>query len=116
MKKRTAITISVFACIILSTGLLVAAAGFTGTWNTAWGPVKMTQTGAKVEGTYGGTFPGRLKGTVSGSRLAFEWIGDNGEQGRGIFILADDGNSFVGTWGSGVSDSDGGPWNGTRVK
>ena len=116
MKKRTVVAISVFACVILSAGLLLAEASFTGTWNTAWGPVELTQTGSKVEGTYGGKFPGRLHGAVRGSKLTFEWIGDNGERGKGVFVLSDDGAGFVGTWGSGASDSNGGPWNGTRVK
>lgn len=116
MKKSAVITISVMASIILSAGLLFAAGSFTGNWNTAWGPVKMTQTGTKVVGTYGGKFPGRLQGSVNGRKLTFEWIGDNGEQGRGAFVLSDDGNSFVGTWGSGTSDSNGGAWNGTRVR
>lgn len=116
MKKGEVITISAFTSIILSAGLLFAAAGFTGTWNTAWGPVEMRQTGAKVVGTYAGKFPGRLEGAVEGRTLAFEWIGDNGERGRGAFVLSDDGNSFTGTWGSGASTTNGGPWNGTRVK
>lgn len=116
MKKSAFIVISVFASVVLSAGLLLAEASFTGTWNTAWGPVEMKQTGARVEGTYGGKFPGRLQGSVEGRKLSFEWIGDNGEQGKGVFVLSDDGTSFVGTWGSGASDSNGGPWNGARVK
>lgn len=115
MKKGLHVAVLSLAAVITAAGVVLAAASFTGTWNTAWGPIKMTQTGDQVMGVYGGRFPGRLFGTVSGNRFEFQWIGDNGEKGRGVFVLAPDGNSFTGTWGSGESASNGGEWNGTRV-
>ncbi|MBP7738889.1 MAG: hypothetical protein KA369_23165 [Spirochaetes bacterium] len=116
MNKKTVVATGFFAVIILAAGMLFAAASFTGTWSTAWGPLTMTQTEDKVVGSYGGSAPGRLNGIVKDNKLFYNWIGNNGEKGRGVFYLSADGNSFTGTWGSGASATSGGAWNGKRIK
>ncbi len=116
MKRKAVIALCVIATIILTAGMLLAAGNFTGTWNTAWGPLKMTQTGDKVVGTYGGPYPGKLQGVVKGNRLIYSWMGDHGAGGRGYFVLSADGNSFTGMWGRGNSPKNGGEWNGQRTE
>ncbi len=111
-------------CIILFTMAILVTAiageskrpGFTGRWNTNWGPMEMTQKGSKVMGHYTGQFEGIIDGTVSGNRLSFTWSQPNGEHGKGYFILSGDGNSIDGAWGMNDSESDGGSWTGTRTE
>ncbi len=91
-----------------------AAATFSGTWDTPWGPVAMTQSGTEVSGSYTGPFTGTLQGTVTGNVLDATWVQTNGERGKARLSLASDGSRFTGTWGGGSSATNGGPWNGTR--
>ena len=101
---------------VMCTTASVAAknVGFTGKWQTAWGPVTLTQSKNIVKGTYTGSFSGVIEGTVKGKRLSFKWTQPNGEWGRGYFNLSPDGKSFTGRWGGYDSDTAGGEWNGKK--
>jgi hypothetical protein len=115
MYRKEVVAAGLFAAIILTAGMLLAAVDYTGTWSTEWGPLTMTQTDNKVSGDYGGSYPGTLKGVVKGNTLIYAWYNKNGDKGRGVFRISADGNSFTGTWGRRNSTTDGGPWNGKRV-
>lgn len=91
-----------------------AAASFAGSWDTAWGKVTLTQTGGAVAGQYVGQFTGNVSGQVEGNVATLTWTQTNGENGRAKFTLSADGQRFTGTWGSGASATNGGPWNGKR--
>src|SRR5579883_282912 len=99
---------------LTGSGTASSAANFTGQWNTDFGPMSLTQTGASVTGTYP-NFNGTISGTVTGNVLNANWS-DNTGTGTLRFTQSVDGNSFTGTWtrltGSG---NPGGTWNGTRV-
>ncbi len=87
---------------------------FTGSWDTNWGTVELTQIDAKVTGSYSGPFNGTIEGDVMGSALSFKWFQPNGQWGKGVFTLGADGNSFTGSWGTGEAEpSD--DWSGTRA-
>jgi hypothetical protein len=75
---------------------------WSGTWDTEFGRMTLTQSGSSVEGTY--TYDdGHLTGTVSGNVLNGRWdeaptrTGPD-DAGPLQFTLSSDGRSFTGTW------------------
>ncbi len=72
---------------------------FGGLWQGKAGPIRLTQDGEKVRGTYswGGT-PGTIEGTAKGGKLTFKYTESTGVKGDGTFTLTDDKGSFAGTW------------------
>jgi hypothetical protein len=91
-----------------------AGSSFAGTWDTDWGSLTLRQDGTNVIGEYSGQFTGTIEGTVVDGSLKYTWKQTNGEQGSGVFRLADDGNSIRGTWGT-KDSADGGEWTGKRL-
>jgi hypothetical protein len=91
-----------------------AGSSFAGTWDTDWGSLTLRQDGTNVIGEYSGQFTGTIEGTVVDGSLKYTWKQTNGEQGSGVFRLADDGNSIRGTWGT-KDSADGGEWTGRRA-
>lgn len=79
----------------------------TGTYNGTWGAMQLQQSGAHVTGAYAFR-DGKIDGTVDGNTLRFTWQGDAGS-GRGVLVRSSDG-TFVGSWGNGDNDHDGGVW------
>jgi hypothetical protein len=103
-------------CVILLAAVAVSAGpSFSGSWDTNWGRIEMTQHGNKVMGHYTGQFSGIIDGTVTGSRLNFTWSQPNGQYGKGYFDISSDGSTINGSWGVEESDSNGGSWSGTRA-
>ena len=92
-----------------------------GKWLTTYGKMTLESDGNRVTGAYfygDASHPvvGQIRnGNVEGQRLGFAWdeIGGAGA-GSGTFTLADDGQSFAGTWGYGADSEGGGLWTGTR--
>lgn len=102
-------------------------ATFTGTWDTSYGKMTLTQSGNQVNGSYdykgGSTIEGAIDATSG--MLHFKWQeptidGVPGRHGIGKFKLSSDGNSFIGDWNYILSDGksigNGGGWSGKRVK
>jgi hypothetical protein len=94
-------------------------ANFAGTWETTTGQnskytMTLQQTGDKVSGTYT-PGDGKIDGAVVGKVLRFKWS-QTGSSGSGRYVMADDGQSFGGTWNTGTDPDDpsSGVWNGTR--
>ena len=85
--------------------------GFTGTWDTTFGPVTIIMKGKKATGSY---YDGKatLQGTVEGNRLTFNYQ-EAAEGGEGEFTLSDDGKSFNGKYRV-VGTKKWIEWNGTR--
>jgi hypothetical protein len=91
---------------------------WTGNWNTSYGEMTLTQSGAQVTGNYI-LDDGHVTGTVSGNVLTGRWdeaptrTGPN-DAGPLRFTMAADGESFTGVWGY---DGEGGTtshtWDGT---
>ncbi|WP_156938209.1 hypothetical protein [Mesorhizobium sp. WSM3626] len=98
-----------------------AAAGFSGRWaanadNIAYS-FSLKQKGNSVSGNYQGAdgSAGNISGKMSGNILRFSWVQKDGARGSGKFVLADDGQSFDGTYNfSNNPDAVEGSWNGTR--
>ncbi|HEX6705592.1 MAG TPA: hypothetical protein VF169_12590 [Albitalea sp.] len=94
-------------------------AQFGGSWDTKWGDgqavLDLIQTGAEVTGTYAGTSQGKVTGRIAGKVLTGRWTGSAPDD-KGGFVLnfSADGKSFTGTWGTGTSRNNGGPWVGAR--
>lgn len=86
-------------------------AWFAGSWTTNYGPLRLDQTGANVEGTYTDTAVGGLQGSLSGKvagpTLTFHWI-EGKLSGDALFTLCSDAASFAGGY-------DKYPWSGTIV-
>ena len=89
-----------------------------GEWDSAYGPVSISQTGDEVRGCfYRGA--GQMEGTVSGQTWEGTWDEPAaGNNGTFSFRLSEDGNSWVGGWDYGDVEvsADDGSWNGTRVE
>lgn len=104
-----------------STASAAAPSGsIAGAWSTRWGTevcsLTLQQSGTTVTGNYTttGAPPGTVNGTLAGNVLTGTW-GDSAGGGGGLALtFSADGRSFTGTWGSGSSTTDGGPWTGTR--
>jgi hypothetical protein len=88
-----------------------SSGAWAGTWDTAFGTMVLQQQGSGITGTYDYK-DGRIEGMVQGAELRGYWVQANA-QGRFVFNLSADGQSFSGTWGYGESTTDGG-WTGTR--
>ncbi len=89
------------------------AVSFTGSWDTNFGVLSMTQSGSAVTGTYSYQ-TGRLSGTVNGNVLSGTWV-ESDDQGTFTFTLSADGRSFDGSWKETSPDpSQSGGWDGTR--
>ncbi|MBK7394974.1 MAG: hypothetical protein IPJ34_01400 [Myxococcales bacterium] len=96
-----------------------AAAHWTGTWTSSYGPLSLTQEGKAVTGTYVYSNPpvqGSVAGEAAGRTLKVLWKEGPGGAGDGeaVFELSEDGKSFSGTW-TGAGGGGGGVWEGTRV-
>jgi hypothetical protein len=93
---------------------------WTGTWETEYGTMQLTQTESKVTGTYGygGSERGKVEGTVSGATLRGTWdartSGGATEFGGIEWVMNADGTSFAGSWAR-EGTTEGGSWNGTRT-
>lgn len=95
------------------------APNFTGTWETDFGKMTLTQSGAKVSGSYdyyGGKIDGEIR---ADGKLYFEWSQTNNKHGKGVFELATGGGSFSGWWdytlSNGQPANNGGGWKGKRI-
>ena len=109
------------AVIPTATGRGTAADTWAGSWSTEFGPLTLTQTGTKVEGSYTHD-SGHVVGTVSGNVFTGRWdeaptrTGPS-DAGAVIFTLQSGGKSFTGRW-----SYDGDPatffttWNGTCTR
>lgn len=86
-----------------------AVADFAGTWDSSFGTLRFTREGELFTGFYTYTPGSRVEGTVEGRVLRgtyFEPSGDGeGVRGRFAFALAEDGQSFRGTWREGLGDA-----------
>ncbi|MGZ3257420.1 MAG: hypothetical protein ACXU68_11690, partial [Croceibacterium sp.] len=95
-------------------------AQFGSSWNTKWGDgqqdvLDLIQIGAEVTGAYAGTSQGKVTGRMAGKVLTGNWTGSApGDNGGFVLNFSADGKSFSGTWGTGTSRNNGGPWVGTR--
>lgn len=78
-------------------GAPAATPSYAGDWLTTWGPMKLTQNGNAVDGTYGAAAVASIKGTVTGGKLTFTYK-EPAAEGEGWFELADGGASFSGKW------------------
>lgn len=86
---------------------------WTGSWDSNWGVIELTQNGDKVTGTYPHD-SGKISGTVSGNTMTGTWSESPSysppkDGGDLVLTIADDGKSFGGNWryGSGTGKWDG---------
>jgi hypothetical protein len=86
---------------------------WTGTWDTTYGNMQLSQSDGSVTGTYE-VDQGTIEGTVQGNKLIGTWHEGEGDAGEFEFTLSPDGNSFVGGWRVNSSE-DWTEWTGTRV-
>ncbi|MEI6293545.1 MAG: hypothetical protein WCP36_07660 [Methanomicrobiales archaeon] len=90
----------------------------TGTWNTDFGKMVITQSGSTVHGEYDHD-AGRLDGTMSGKTLTGRWSESPSYKGPGdaggvVLTISDNCASFTGTWGYDQASSGSG-WSGTKT-
>jgi hypothetical protein len=92
---------------------------FTGTWDTDWGPMTLTQSGNQVTGTYEHD-NGRFTGTVTGSTVRGTWsespsYAPPNDAGDAELTLGSNCKSFSGLWRYGTTGAWGSSasWDGT---
>ena len=90
---------------------------FSGTYDTEFGPLKLTRTGDTVSGSYwweGAGEPSKatVKGTVRGNVLAGRWVQID-DKGTFKFTLSRDGRGFTGSFTTDGNPEGSGEWNGT---
>lgn len=85
---------------------------WTGTWDTRWrgggAALDLRQEGDRVTGEYP-LYGGRVEGTVRGREFEGRWV-EGDRFGRFLFVLSEDGRSFMGRFDSGEW------WTGGRVE
>jgi hypothetical protein len=92
---------------------------WTGTWDTEFGPLRLTQSGNTVSGAYDWD-QGVISGTVSGNVLRGTWNETPSRQpptdaGEVALTMRDDCQSFTGQWRYGSSEAWRTGWFGQRV-
>jgi hypothetical protein len=93
---------------------------WSGTWDSNWGDMTLTQSGNQVTGDYTHD-TGRIVATVSGNTLRGTWseypsYAPPDDAGEFVFTLAADSQSFSGDWRYGSSGSwQMGGWTGTKT-
>jgi hypothetical protein len=113
------VIIFVFVC---TSAVLAQNCNCAGTWNTGWTgqsnsqniSMVLQQSGNTVAGTYDYD-SGRIEGTIEGNLLTGTWT-QSSTSGTFQFQLADDCNSFHGSWRFGSSGGWEGNWVGTRTQ
>ena len=96
---------------------------WSGTWDTSWGMMYLTQSLGKVTGTYDyddGKIEGYISKNLSGDILVGTWseypsYAPPDDAGDIEFIMSSDFNSFTGRWRYGSSGDWYSDWTGTRV-
>jgi len=100
-----------------------AGLNWSGTWDTSWGTMYLTQSLGKVTGTYdyqGGKIEGYISKNLSGNILVGTWSENPSyappdDAGDIEFIMSSDFNSLTGRWRYGSSGGWYSDWTGTRV-
>lgn len=94
---------------------------WVGCWDTDFGGMQLRDNTGQIKGVYAyGSILGLLGETGrDGNHLRMHWTETSDgvtptAGGAALFAMAEDGQSFVGRWGRGSSDSDGGAWTGRR--
>ena len=90
---------------------------YSGSWNTDWGTMQLSQDGSKVTGTYTHD-SGKLLGTLVDGVYVGKWseypsYSEPGDAGDMVFYFTKDCNGFTGNWQYGVHTTGG--WSGTWV-
>ena len=87
----------------------------TGSYSSAWGPVHLEQNGDIIVGAYECCGGGRIEGKIKGDLIRFRWRQPD-DAGSGRWKIKQGGKRLIGTWGSGLSESNGGKWNLKRIR
>jgi hypothetical protein len=112
-------SLAVLAVVSGSSGRALANP-WTGTWDTEWGVMTLTQSGSQVTGTYPHD-TGHIAGTVTGNLLKGRWTElptrkGPSDAGAVELTMSADGKTLTGRWNyAGSPTSWNTNWNGTRV-
>jgi|GEM_PF-924702 len=89
---------------------------FSGSWNSNWGRIELSQEGRNVFGRYEGFRNGSITGTVEGNVLSYRWTQNENEQhGMGWMVMNNAGDELDGRWGYDDDDHQGGYWHARRL-
>lgn len=89
---------------------------FSGSWNSNWGRIELSQEGKNVFGRYEGFRNGSITGTIEGNVLSYRWTQNENEQhGKGWMVISDAGDELDGRWGYDDDDHSGGNWHARRL-
>ncbi|MBR5091313.1 MAG: Ig-like domain-containing protein [Ruminiclostridium sp.] len=116
MKKFTRLFSLLIAAVIAMTAMCISSSAanysWTGTWETNWNDMTLTQSGSTVTGSYAYK-GGKISGTVSGNTLTGTWTQTNAK-GKFKFVMSSDGKSFSGSYGYNDSAPGSSGWDGKR--
>jgi uncharacterized protein (DUF2147 family) len=115
--KKTALVVLLVLLLSTASSAWAAELIWTGTWDTNWGTMKLTQQDNEVTGSYvlndnDNSDNGVIKGIVDGNTLKGTWSDELGK-GEFEFKLMPDKRSFKGYY-----NTDAGPngWDGTKIQ
>jgi hypothetical protein len=85
----------------------IAAEQLSGRWNSNWGAVTLSGTGATVSGTWA---EGGVDGSLAGETLSLRWTHRTGTSGKANLAVGADGKTLSGSWGFDDKDAGEGDW------
>lgn len=85
----------------------IAAEQLSGRWNSNWGAVTLSGTGATVSGTWA---EGGVDGSLAGETLSLRWTHRTGTSGKATLAVGADGKTLAGSWGFDDKDAGEGDW------
>jgi hypothetical protein len=85
----------------------IAAEDLSGRWNSNWGAVTLSGTGATVSGTWA---EGGVDGSIAGETLSLRWTHRTGTSGKANLAVGADGKTLSGSWGFDDKDAGEGDW------
>ena len=119
MGTRILLAAGLVALVLLpGTSARILANTWTGTWDTEWGMMALTQTGSQVKGTYPHD-TGHIAGTVTGNLFKGEWTElptrkGPSDAGPVELTMSADGKKLTGRWAYASSPTSWNTsWNGT---
>ncbi len=115
MIKKIFFSVTVAALLFVFGSLTPAVSdcSVTGTYDSRWGVVSLTQEGDVVHGTWR---DGTIDGNIQEGRVHYIWYRFNMPTGRGVWTISPDCYSLTGPWGMGENEAGGGHWDLTRQR
>jgi hypothetical protein len=106
--KKFFLVVTVLLLVMLCQIVLMADCPVSGTYQSDWGTVFLSEQSGIVTGTWQ---QGTVTGVRNGNTIHYTWYQGNVMGGKGVWSVSPDCNSLNGPWGTGENETGGGYWN-----